>query len=128
MSGDELDRLIEMAPDMEQPPVEDTVGQSPAAWSQGGGSEPFAEPSPQVARLLPLSMDQPLMDTPEARKRDQLVALAETPPKTQPVKRRISGKKADVNGMYVAKDPSPLQGPWAKLKEKGFMESLHRKQ
>ena len=49
MSGDELDRLIEMAPDMEQPPVEDTVGQSPAAWSQGGGSEPFAEPSPEVA-------------------------------------------------------------------------------
>ena len=118
MSGDELDRLIEMAPDMEQPPVEDTVGQSPAAWSQGGGSEPFAEPSPQVARLLPLSMDQPLMDTPEARKRDQLVALAETPPKTQPVKRRISGKKADDKGMYVDKAPSPLQGPWGELEER----------
>ena len=111
MSGDELDRLIEMAPDMEQPPVEDTVGQSPAAWSQGGGSEPFAEPSPQVARLLPLSLDQPLMDTPEARKRDQLEALAETPPKPQPVRRRISGKKADVKGMYVDKASSPLQGP-----------------
>ena len=56
------------------------------------------------------------------------MALAETPPKTQPVKRRISGKKADVKGMYVAKDPFPLQGPWGKLKEKGFMESLYRKQ
>ena len=46
MSGDELDRLIEIAPDMEQPPVEETVGQSPAAWSQGGGSEPFRRAVP----------------------------------------------------------------------------------
>ena len=128
MSGDELDRLIEMAPDMEQPPVEDTVGQSPAAWSQGGGSEPFAEPSPQVARLLPLSMDQPLMDTPEARKRDQLEAVAETPPKMELVRRRISGKQADGKGLYVAKDPSPFQGFWRRVDEKLFMESLYRRQ
>ena len=125
MSGDELDRLIDMDPDLEQPPVEDTVGQSPAAWSQGGGSEPFAEPSPQVARLLPLAGDQPLMDTPAARKRDQLVALAETPPKTQPVKRRICGKTADAKGMYADKAPSPLQGVWGRLEEKDFMDALY---
>ena len=81
-----MGRLIDIYPVMDQPYVDDTVGQSPAAWSQGGGSEPFAEPPPQVARLLPLVVDQPLMDMPAARKRDELVALAVTPPKTQPVK------------------------------------------
>ena len=72
-----------------------------------GGSEPFAEPSPQVARLLPLAVDQPLMGTPAARMRDQLLALAETPPKTQPVKRRIRGQQPDDKGMPVGKAPSP---------------------
>ena len=123
MSGDELDRLIDMEPDMEQPPVEDTVGQSPAAWARGGGSEPFAEPSPSVGRLLPLAEDQPIMDTPAAKKRDQLMALAETPPRTQPVKRRICGKTADDKGMYADKEPSPPQDNWSFLEEKGFMES-----
>ena len=122
MSGDELDRLIEMDPDMEQPPVEDTVGQSPAAWSQGGGSEPFAEPSPQVARLLPLVADQPLMDTPAARKRGELVVLAVTPPKTQPVTRRIRGTQPDDEGMLVDKAPSPPLNPWMRLEEESFMQ------
>ena len=117
MRGDELDRLIEMDPDMEQPPVEDTVGQSPAAWSQGGGSEPFAAPSPQVARLLPRAVGQPLMDTPAARKRDQLVALAETPPKTQPVKRRICGKMADDTAIHVNKAPTPPKTFWGSWKK-----------
>ena len=127
MRGDELEPLIQMDPDMEQPPVEDTVGQSPAAWSQGGGSEPFAAPSPQVARQLPLAEDQPLMETPAARKRDQLLALAETPAQTQPVKRRICRKTADDKGMYVEKAPSPPQGLWVWLQENDFMESPKKK-
>ena len=122
MSGDELDRLIEMDPDMAQPPVEDTVGQSPAAWSQGGGSEPFAEPPPQVARLLPLAVDHPLMDTPAARKRDELVALAVAPPKAQSVERRIRGKQPDDKGMFVDKAPSPTLNPWRRLDEESFMQ------
>ena len=87
MRGDELDRLIEMDPHMVQRPVEDTVGQSAAAWSQRGGAEPFAEPSPQAARLLPLRMDESTVRTLDARKRDQLVASELTPPQAQLVKR-----------------------------------------
>ena len=98
MRGDELDRLIEMDPDMEQPPVEATVGQSPAARPQGGGAEPFAEPSSHVDRLVSLPLYEPLMDTPAARKRAHLGAPALTPPKTQLVKRRICGKKPDAKG------------------------------
>ena len=76
MDEDDLDHLIDMDPFMEQPPMGHTVWQCPPAGTQAVGAEPFAAPSPQPARLLPLLVDEPTVCTPEARKRGQLVASA----------------------------------------------------
>ena len=105
MSADELDRLIEMDPAMVWSPAEDAAWHSAPAGSQGHGAEPVAAPSPQAARLLPVLVDEPTVLTPEARKRDQLAAMGETPPQTQLVKRRICGKKADAVGIYARTEP-----------------------
>ena len=98
MDEDDLDHLIDMDPFMEQPPMGHTVWQCPPAGTQAVGAEPFAAPSPQPARLLPLLVDEPTVCTPEARKRGQLVASCETPPQIQSVKRRSCGKRPDAEG------------------------------
>ena len=96
-------------------PSSQAVWQSAPAEPLPPGAEPFAAPSSQAARLLPLRMDESILRTPDARKRDQLAVLSETPPQMQLVKRRICVKTTDAENIYGSKkfpQPEPLwKGP-----------------
>ena len=90
-------------------PSSQAVWQSAPAEPLPPGAEPFAAPSSQAARLLPLRMDESILRTPDARKRDQLAVLSETPPQMQLVKRRICVKTTDAENIYGSKKfPQPV--------------------
>ena len=64
MNSGASDRLIDIDPAMVQPLVEDAVWQSAPAGPLPPGAEPFAAPSSQAARLLPLRMEESTVCTP----------------------------------------------------------------
>ena len=109
-------------------PSSQGVWQSAPAEPLPPGAEPFAAPSSQAARLLPLRMDESILRTPDARKRDQLAVLSETPPQMQLVKRRICVKTTDAENIYGSKkfpQPEPL---WKGPVQADFEEMAGRQQ
>ena len=128
MSGDELDRLIDMDPSTTQACMEDEFLQSAVACSQAAGAEPFAAPAPQAVRLLAPSVDEATVRAPESRKREQALTLWETPPQTPVVKRRICGKRPDAAGIYAGMKSSPVVEPCFQLEQHEFMRQSGRGQ
>ena len=72
-----------------QSPVGDTFSQCASAGSQLTSAEPFAAPSPQAARVLPLAVDSPAVCTPATGQHAILAVMSETPVQKQLAKRRV---------------------------------------
>ena len=112
MGDDELDRLIDMEPNVFAEDGVPSFPQPALPVPPQRGAEPFAASPCAPARPRPALLDGPPVSTPVAQRRGPEAADAETPPKGAAVKRRLLGKQPDGRGVYAAECKVAADHAW----------------